>query len=129
MKHEIEIEGLPEGWKAVAYRRPKKSEQYFDPAKDLVITAPADYYYQAYCIVEKIPPRRIVLEETGEFRKAKPNEYYEYCGGISQNNRCTDSVGEYKIWRVVEEVERSSTTFRERVVNDLKHNKIIRGGE
>lgn len=103
MKHEIDIPGLPEGWKAVAFRVPKYGESIIDYSGDLrTVTG---HYQQPRLIVEKIPPRRIVLEETGEFRKAKPNEYYEYCGGISQNNRYTDSVGEYKIWRVVEEGE------------------------
>jgi len=105
MKHEIEIEGLPEGWRAVAYRLPKKSEQYFDPAKDLVITAPADYYYQAYCIVEKIQPRRIVLEETDEVRRPKYGEYFREGLVDSKVELCTSHNYEYvvRIWIVVEE--------------------------
>lgn len=101
MKHEIEIPDLPEGWRAVAYREPVEGEYYLMEGIHLHGTGRCE----EMLIVEKIPPRRIVLEETYEFRKAKPNEYYEYFGGISQNNRYTDSTGEYKIWRVVEEGE------------------------
>lgn len=56
MKHEIEIDGLPDGWK---------------PAGNAVVmeTYPSDPGKQhAICRlnIEKIQPRRIVLEETGE---------------------------------------------------------------
>lgn len=128
MKHEIEIEGLPEGWRAVAYRKALWGEWYsFEDG--IVRRRECTGMQYPVLIVEQIKPRKIVLEETGEFRKAKPGEYYEHSAGIAIHNGYTDTSGEYRIWRVVEEVERSSTTFRERVVNDLKHNKIISEGE
>jgi len=65
MKHEIEIEGLPEGWKAVAYRVPsiKKDEYTLSDDWDIV---PAKGIKFPVLIIEKIRPRRIVLEETEE---------------------------------------------------------------
>jgi len=63
MKQEIEIEGLPEGWKAVAYRCPLKGENYL--SSDGVQVAQYNFG-NSWVIVEKIQPRRIVLEETEE---------------------------------------------------------------
>lgn len=62
-KHTIEIEGLPEGWEAVAFRVPDQSEYYFgrhglDQATDEWPDRPAAI------ILQKIKPHRIVLEET-----------------------------------------------------------------
>lgn len=61
MKHEIEIPDLPKGWKAVAYRKAKKGEwnfmEYGDPFQ-----ASQDHGTSSI-IVEKIQPRRVVLED------------------------------------------------------------------
>ena len=56
----IEVEGLPEGWKAVAHRKPLKEEYilYGDE-----ICKPKGLMNRPWLIVEKIQPRRIVLEE------------------------------------------------------------------
>ena len=64
-KHEIKIKGLPDGWRAVAYRCPKSGEKFL--IEDETHTALMDMAYP-YLIVEKIQPRRIVLEETNEER-------------------------------------------------------------
>lgn len=99
MKHNIDVEGLPEGWKAVSYRYPEIGEWCWEYAQ----------VYQAVAsinpclIVEKIQPRRIVLEETEEIRKALPDEYYEHTGGLAINNSHRETSGEYKIWREVKE--------------------------
>lgn len=59
----IEVEGLPEGWKAVAYRRPIGNIEYVFIDGEIRQAKPTD----GVClIVEKIQPRRIVLEETEE---------------------------------------------------------------
>lgn len=63
----IEIEGLPEGWKPVSYGWPKKNVDYvFDGVGVKLFIGKEDH---ALLIVEKIQPRRIVLEETNEERR------------------------------------------------------------
>ena len=56
----IEIEGLPEGWKAVAYRVPTNGETCWH--QNFGIYTATVSLTQCF-IVEKIKPRRIVLEE------------------------------------------------------------------
>lgn len=63
-KHEIEIPGLPEGWRAVAYRIPNFGEYYVDSSEK--ITEYRGGHGFKKLIVERIKPRRIVLEETEE---------------------------------------------------------------
>ena len=55
----IEVEGLPEGWKAVAYRVPVNGENFFYDGK----ICNDKNQRSEYLIVEKIQPHRIVLEE------------------------------------------------------------------
>jgi hypothetical protein len=58
----IEVEGLPEGWKAVAYRIPKINEHVLgDDGKIWLVQTEQEC---KQLVVEKIQPRRIVLEET-----------------------------------------------------------------
>ena len=65
MKHEIDIEGLPEGWEPAAIRKQKLGEHIF--CLDTGFVVPADHRTpKAHLIVKKKQPRRIVLEETGE---------------------------------------------------------------
>ena len=65
MKHEIEIEGLPEGWEPVAFRKPKEDEYIF--CNDTGRVAHSIQRIPAIrLIVKKKQPRRIVLEETDE---------------------------------------------------------------
>lgn len=56
----IEVEGLPEGWKAVAYRVPTNGETCWH--QNFGIYTATVSLTQCF-IVEKIKPRRIVLEE------------------------------------------------------------------
>ena len=65
MKHEIEIQDLPEGWEPVAYRNPEKGEEYIH--QNQIWKALFNEGYP-YIIVRKKQPRRIVLEETGDIR-------------------------------------------------------------
>lgn len=52
---------------------------------------------------ESKQPRRIMLEETEELRKANSGEFYESTvDGIVKNTTRTKTEGEYKIWKVVE---------------------------
>lgn len=115
----IDVTGLPEGWKAVAYRVPKGNIEFVFIENVVRKAKPQD---KKCLIVEKIKPRRIVLEETEE--DTDPLLYQPIkIGGL-----CVLMLMHNKIWRVVEEGERSSSTFRERVVNDLVHNRIISEG-
>ena len=59
----IEIEGLPEGWKAVAYRVPKGNIEFVFIENVVRKAKPQD---KKCFIVEKIKPREIRLEETAE---------------------------------------------------------------
>lgn len=62
----IDVEGLPEGWKAVAYRRPIGNIEYVFIDGEIRQAKPTD----GVClIVEKIQPRRIVLEETEKYHE------------------------------------------------------------
>lgn len=92
MKHEIDVPDLPEGWRAVAYRTPVFGEYYFYN----------DGVHQCktrlgqFLIVEKIQPRRIVLEETEE--DTDPLLYQP----IKIDGLCVLMVMHNKIWRIVE---------------------------
>ena len=97
--HQISIPGLPDGWRAVAYRPPRKDEQYL--SKDGVLTAPYDLE-NFWLIVEKIQPRRKVLEYTGEVRQPSPGEFFMLGGKLRQKTNQVPLVCEVEIWREVE---------------------------
>lgn len=59
----IEIEGLPEGWKAVAYRVPKGNIEFVFIENVVREAKPQD---KKCLIIEKIKPHRVVLEKTEE---------------------------------------------------------------
>lgn len=91
----IEIEGLPEGWKAVAYRCPRNYEKFFDGEE--IHTAGADMAF-GHLIVEKIQPRRIVLEETEQDNKRSG------LGFLSQQFSSGITIYDaHKIWKEVKE--------------------------
>ena len=93
MKQEIEVEGLPQGWKAVAYRRPIGNIEYVFIDGEIRQAKPTD----GVClIVEKIQPRRVVLEETEE----------KYLGNqIIEIDDIEISILTSKLWREVKEVK------------------------
>lgn len=105
MEYKIEIEGLPEGCRPIAFRAPRKGEFYFFDGEILE----ADYSHNQWrqrLLVEKIKPRRIVLEETGEFREACEGEWIEEDdGGILKWCLDDNSKYKYKIWREVKDDE------------------------
>ena len=102
MKYEIEIEGLPEGWKPVAYRYGKPDESCFLEGRILEISKVNKNYEQL--IVKKIQPRRIVLEETTELRIPNPGEWY--CTSNGSIARCNGiKYSPSVIWREVKEDE------------------------
>ena len=93
MKYEIEIEGLPEGWKPVAYRRPVFGEYYF--YNDDIQQGKTGS--GQFLIVEKIKPRRIVLEETEEDANC------ELLQPMTGGSEVGVMVYAHRIWRLVEE--------------------------
>lgn len=95
-KHEIEIPDLPGGWRVVAYRVPLFDEYIFTCGKISLINA-VGMFTTRCLIVEKIKPRRIVLEETDRDRDHMKDEM------ITIDDRtCVEVYGD-KIWRIVEE--------------------------
>lgn len=103
-KHEIEIEGLPEGWKAVAYRFPAGRTEY-TLDDDMNPVRAGDIYYPCI-IVQKIKPRRIVLEDTGEYW-----EQGIFSGNVIINaadlpsHICLSNCSRYRVYREVKECE------------------------
>jgi hypothetical protein len=90
----IKIEGLPEGYKEVAYRQPSKNERYM--FEDEVLVASENMAY-SYLIVEKIKPRKIVLEEIGI------DSIYPASNGYSKQYTDKDGFTRYLILREVKE--------------------------
>lgn len=102
-KYEIEVPGLPEGWKPVAYRVPVKGDNIINFFGDLQTAAGSCGHPRL--IVKKKQLRRIVLEETGEVRKALKGDYIERIGepGVGYWGHKEESNETYKIWRGVKE--------------------------
>lgn len=94
--HTISIPGLPDGWRAVAYRYPKEGEYFLWEMKPTL--SECDYQEITHLIIEKIQPRRIVLEETGEDNMKLDN------GELATQFISLPSSP--KIWQVVEEEEK-----------------------
>ncbi len=59
----IEIEGLPEGWKGVAYRRPYPQEYILKSEGAMKVRIRGE---QPWLIIERIKQREITLVETDE---------------------------------------------------------------
>ena len=64
-KHEIEVEGLPDGWEPVAYKDVHVGENIL--TCNGIIKAKPEHIGAPWLIVKQKQPRRIVLEET-DFR-------------------------------------------------------------
>ena len=99
----IEIEGLPEGWKAVAYRVPTNGETCWH--QNFGIYTATVSLTQCF-IVEKIQPRRIVLEETNEERRICYGEWYESQEGkLMRWPYGGKTDGKHRVWREVKETD------------------------
>lgn len=97
-KHEIEIPDLPDGWRAVEARiDPDQYNKYVGDDGCL--------YWNAKIKLEKIKPRRVVLEETSEFRQVDCGEYYfsPTHNSVRLWVEIHKSSNEYEIWRIIEE--------------------------
>lgn len=102
MKYEIEIEGLPEGWEPVAYRKPTKGADYvFENGRVFLCKYDAAF---TRLTVKKKQSRRIILEETTEENyRYRSGQYKSFCIGefiIS---------GPKYVWREVKESDSSLT--------------------
>ena len=99
--HQISIPGLPDGWRAVAYREPINNVDMILDAGEVILCSffPEG---QEYLIVEKIQPRRKVLEYTGEVRQPSPGEFFMLDGKLRQKTNQVPLVCEVEIWREVE---------------------------
>ena len=84
----------------VASRKPYYGEQIFSGG--VIKTAPRGIIGD-WLIVEKIKPRRIVLEETDEVRPPKHGEFYVTRSNAIQQCEIYNSNISGKIWRVVNE--------------------------
>jgi len=97
-KQTIEVE-LPEGWKAITYRVPVKGEYVINSGQ--IKQAPIGMI-GCWLIVEKIQPRRIVLEETNEINEQYKSGFYAtqtitFKGGVI-------NISDMKnLWREVKE--------------------------
>ena len=99
----IEIEGLPAGWKAVAYRVPKGNIEFVFIENVVREAKPQD---KKCLIVEKIQPRRIVLEETNEERRICYGEWYESQEGkLMRWPYGGKTDGKHSVWREVKETD------------------------
>jgi len=87
----FKVEGLPDGWAVKeVHIDPDQYNKYIDDAGCL--------YWEAKIKMEKIQPRRIVLEETGEEMTYPINGYmYGYIDGAG--------FVKYKIFREVKETD------------------------
>lgn len=94
-KHEIEILGLPEGYRAV--------EAMIDPDDAGYLGDDGNLYIQAKIKLEKIKPRSIKVADTGEVRQPKEGEYVFNNGNLCLCRKPERWGNEHQIWRVVEE--------------------------
>lgn len=102
-----EIEGLPEGWEAVAFRVPKIGESFMSIDGDLVTNNIGQS--SSRLIVQRCKMRRIVLEETGEVNRGGC-----YTGPYNPQRFMNGSLvfqDQPKIWRMV--VEQRDKTIKE----------------
>ena len=98
-KQTIEVEGLPEGWKAVGMLvDPDQYNKYVGDDGFL--------YWEAKIKLEKIQPRRIVLEETNEERRICYGEWYESQEGkLMRWPYGGKTDGKHRVWREVKETD------------------------
>ena len=100
-KHEIEIPDLPEGWRAVAFREPRLGEHYLSDI-NTVIRSNFNNCGESNLIVEKIKPRRIILEYVG-IGKPRIGDYIFHRGEFSECDDPDNFGSNHQIWRIVEE--------------------------
>ena len=98
MKHEIEIQDLPDGWEAVAYRVPEEGEYYFGSRG--VKLAQIDFE-NLWLVVRKKQPRRIVLEESEQTNKINTSTGVYLAQRINSRELSLDMHNQRKLWKIV----------------------------
>lgn len=93
-KHEIEIPDLPDGWRPVAYRNANTGEFVIGSGGVEQVRGSITKTITRYLIVEKIKPRRVVLEEISR------QEYYRLFYDES-SAKIYDMAGSY--WKEIKE--------------------------
>lgn len=103
MKHTIEID-VPEGYKPVRFGPPLEGETYIGDLQDGIETSFHDFStHSCRLIVEKIKPRRLILECISEEpRQAMPGEWWkgDY-GDMYKNDHDVPTTRKYTIWKEV----------------------------
>ena len=113
-KQTIEVEGLPEGLKAVAFRIGLNGELAFDCNRVIEITGNCTKF--PCLIVKKIQPRRIVLEEISK------EEYYR----LFHDEQCTEIYNlQRSYWKQVNENEVPLTNGEDKLSLSLDECKRI----
>lgn len=92
--HQISIPGLPDGWRAVAYRVPVEGEFIFTGSRVQIAMGNWDYD-DIRLIVEKIKPREFTLIETDEPNSNRDKQTF-YIHGANLEMRSE------KYWRIKE---------------------------
>ncbi len=95
----IKIEDLPEGWRAIAFRKPKRGEHYIKSYGYMEIGR-ATVSAEPRLIIEKIQPRRIVLEETDRYHDPEDKSTWleqVFC----TSGEAMVKIIDYKVWREV----------------------------
>ena len=107
MKHEIEIEGLPEGWEPVAYRHISKGDEFVLIEGEIRSASNVNkLYYQL--IVKKKQPSEIVFRKTDEVFHHGNTGYRVYDNGVVQLivSASGSDIGQ-PIWSIVKETDLS----------------------
>jgi len=101
-KFEIEIPGLPERWKPVAYRLPKDTDTVL--CCGVVREAREINPNYEWLIVEKIKPKRVTFEQISNTpRILEMGEYFRDEDGCLRNVVTEKSFNKYLPWKLVEE--------------------------
>ena len=116
-KQTIEVEGLREGLKAVAFRIGLNGELAFDCNRVIEITGNRTKF--PCLIVKKIQPRRIVLEETDTNASALAGQE------IKISDVAIINISSEKKWRVVKENEVPLTNGEDKLSLSLDECKRI----
>lgn len=106
MNETIEVPHF-DGYKCIGYAQPKIGQYFLVPDNStgrLQLEYVRIDFVTPFLVYEKIPPKRYVFEETGEYRPVAYEEVYlDSLGGIQTWISLCRSACDYKILRQVEE--------------------------
>lgn len=91
-----------EWYRCIGLKPPCKGDYVLSMQGDKLLML--DRYLSIPMVVyEKIPPRRYVFEETGEYRPIREGEFYSLNGEILRWRDSLESYLSYKVLKVVDE--------------------------